>query len=257
MKYIVKEIPQNHGYLIPIGDIHWGDKGFNAYSKKKLKGYLEWVMKRDNAFVVLMGDIFNVAGRDSLTSPFDSSSSEYEEVMDFFEPYKERIIAAIEGNHCERIYEEFGFSPLALFCKALGIPYCKYSAIIRLKVGKRKNDKSRYHQNYFIFCHHTTGGSGTIGGKMNRVYKERDMAEGCEVYLGSHNHMLGAIPLETYYPSIQGGIKKRRIWFVDCGSYLDWNDSYAEKKMLAPAKIGSPRIRFSGKKDSHDVHVSL
>ncbi len=257
MKYIVKEIPQNHGYLIPIGDIHWGDKGFTKNSKKKLKGYLDWVKERDNACIFLMGDIFNVAGRESPTSPFESSSSEYEEVIDFFEPYKDKIIGAIEGNHCERIFEEFGFSPLALFCKTLGIPYCRYSAIVRFRVGKRKNDKSRYNQNYFVFMHHSSGGGGTIGSKMNRIYKERDMVEGCDVYLGGHNHMLGAVPMEIYYPSIQGGIKKRRIWYVDCGSYLDWQDSYAEKGMLAPAKIGSPRIRFDGRRECHDVHISL
>jgi hypothetical protein len=47
------------------------------------------------------------------------------------------------------------------------------------------------------------------------------------------------------------------MWFVDCGSYLEWSNSYAEKGMLAPAKLGSPRIRFDGKEYNHDVHVSL
>jgi len=259
MKYIEKSIPEDHGYLIPIGDIHWGDKSFQEYGKKKLQGYLDWVMERPNAFIFLMGDVYNVCSRQSKTTPFETDTSEYEEAINFFEPYKERILGAIDGNHEYRMYDEFGASPLSFFCRALGIPYCKYSAVIRFKVGKRKDPHAgnRYNQNYFIFAHHTTGGGTTIGGKMNRVAKERDMIEGCDVYLGAHNHQLGVVPQDIFYPSIQGGILKRRIWFVDCGSFLEWQGSYAEKGMLAPAKLGSPRIRMSGKQDDHDVHISL
>lgn len=585
MRYIEKTIPEDCGYLIPIGDCHWGDKAFKDYGKGKLLGYLKWIMERPNAYVFLMGDIYNVSGRQTKTTPFETDTNEYEEAINFFEPYKERILGAIDGNHEYRMYDEFGISPMGIFCQALKIPYCKYSAVIRFKVGKRTDSHAgnRYNQNYFVFAHHcfddqtelltksgwkkhnefvvgeevatlniaaglmqwnkindiykytdfnkmvsiktktcdlvishdhtiinrdrksgefskkyakdligkesnlpanainnnleypieddllkllcwtitegtrfskknsavritqsdkpkidhyyildiinrlskrydtkinvrlkykkgfdgkinrnydayeiyinkcqlnetikklipskkipeffsqlskrqfdivlnelilgdgtidkrsgcngfsyfqkdeneidklqalcsingyrtvkskqqkwggyplsitphqthrirkeavkeinykgvawcvsvnnetlfvrrngrvsitgnTTGGGSTIGGKMNRVAKERDMIEGCDVYLGAHNHQLGVVPQDIFYPSIQGGILRRRIWFVDCGSFLEWKDSYAEKGMLAPAKLGSPRIRMSGKQDDHDVHISL
>jgi hypothetical protein len=257
MKYLEKAIDEDCGYLIPIGDIHWGDKAFKDAGLTKLKGYLDWVMERPNAFVFLMGDIFNTAGRNSKTTPFETDNEEYVKAVEFFNDYKERIIGAIDGNHEYRMYDEFGISPLQLFCRELQVPYCKYSAVIRFKVGKRKdkNAGNRFMENYFVFAHHTTGGGGTIGGKMNRVAKEAEMIEGCDVYLGAHNHQLGVIPQDIYYPSIQGGIQKRRRWFVDCGSYLEHENSYAEKGMLAPAKLGSPRIRFDAK--SHDCHISL
>jgi len=258
MKYLEKSIDDDHGYLIPIADIHFGDKTFGEHGLQKLKGYLDWVMERPNAYVFLMGDVFNVAGRNSKTVPFETENNEYIKVADFFEPYKERILGAIDGNHEYRMYDEFGISPLQLFCRELKIPYCKYSAVIRFKVGKRKDKGvNRYKQNYFIFAHHTTGGSGTIGGRMNRVAKEAEMIEGCDVYLGAHNHQLGVIPQDIYYPSMQGGIQKRRRWFVDCGSYLEHEDSYAEKGMMAPAKLGSPIIKMSGKSSDHNIQVSL
>lgn len=259
MKYLEIAIPENCGYLIPIGDIHWGDKSFKEHGLSKLKGYLDWVMERPNAYVFLMGDIYNVSGRLTKTPPSETDPGEYEEAIDFFRPYKEKIIGAIDGNHEYRMYDEFGVSPLSLFCLTLDIPYCKYSAIIRFKVGKRthKGSGNRYEQNYFVYAHHTTGGGATIGGKMNRVAKLRDIVEGCDVFLGGHNHQLGVVPQDIFFPSMQGGVKKRRMWFVDCGSYLEWSNSYAEKGMLAPAKLGSPRIRFDGKEYNHDVHVSL
>jgi len=578
MKYLTCEIPDDNAYIIPIGDVHWGDNNFTKASLKKLKGYCDWVMERPNARIFLMGDIFNVAGRNSKTSPFESSTAEYDEATEFFRPYASRIIGAIDGNHesvakntdiltldgwknvvsvnkedlvgqfniangniefheplslvnhfaeelyciegnntkqivtpnhdvvingkkikakdidvdtisqkdfilsgeckqkgididdediriltwiimdgtiidyskynnkskkvtiqfklskelkierlksllnsldvpftykkaimsgvnklqpyyiriygdearrlfylldkikqipsswrdmnnhqlnifleellntdgskcfnhiswtsinknnvdiiqecciknnisfsysektnasgfpngklqyhCKifnngfvkdsrikikkikysdevycfenklgtlitridgkvaftgncRMYDEFGISPMQLFCKSLNIPYCKYSAMIRMKVGKRtdKGAGNRYKQNYFMYAHHTSGGGGTVGGKLNRVTKLRDVVEGCDVLLGAHNHLLATAPQDVFYPSIQGGIKKRRIWYVDCGSFLEWNDGYAEKGMLAPAKLGSPRIRLDG--DKHDVHISL
>lgn len=256
MKYIEVEIPDKVGYLIPIGDLHIGDKNFGKEGLNKLEGYLKWVKERPNARIFLNGDIFNVASRISKTSPFETDTDEYQKALEIFEPYKNQIIGATDGNHEARLLNDYGFSPLQAFCHQLGIPYCGWSALIRLKLGKR-TDGNRYRQNYFIYAHHTTGGGGTVGGKLNRVVKLRDIVEGVDVYLGSHNHQLAVAPQDVYYPSCQGGIQKRRIWYVDCGSYLSWDGSYAEKGMLAPAKLGSPRIRFSGDREHHDVHVSI
>jgi UDP-2,3-diacylglucosamine pyrophosphatase LpxH len=260
VKYLTCEIPQDHGYLIPIGDVHFSDQNFNKEGQAKLKGYLDWVTERDNAKIFLMGDIFNVAGRNEKTSPFEQKQyeediNEYTKATDFFKPYSSKIIGAIEGNHEERIYDEYGISPLQMFCRELTIPYCKYSAIVRFMVGKRR-DSNRFKQNYFVFFHHTIGGGSTVGSKLNRVAKLRDIVEGVDVMCGGHNHQLAVAPQEVYYPSIQGGIRKRRIWFVDCGSYVDYNNSYAEQKQLSPTKLGSPRIRLAGKEE-HDIHVSL
>lgn len=579
MKYLTLDIPEDHAYIIPIGDCHFGDKNFSKDSKAKLKGYCDWVMERDNARIFLMGDIFNTAGRNSKTSPFESDINEYQIATDFFKPYASKIIGAVDGNHecfddktelltsrgyinqeeiknneivltkniktgllewqkikkihrynfngeinniksklldlsitddhrmilrnqygkyriselskekksvtrkyipvsglldleginktndeiaisawflaegwyhtkynyirfaqrkekvnlitnildrmkikyslierkkrtisilgkiikkqdiqyevhilgkdnkkikklipsknylpswvfkmnekqtdifiknyiladgsikkegsmmiysseknivdelqtllitngyrasvseyrngqyrinitkrkeisldggigrfikkrkyngiiwcvttpndtvfvrrngivsCTgncRMYDEFGISPLQLFCRELNIPYCKYSAMVRVRVNKRtgKNDGNRYRQNYFLYAHHSTGGGGTVGGKLNRAVKLRDIVEGVDVLLTGHNHQLAVAPQDVFYPSNQGGIKKRRIWYVNCGSYLDWDNGYAEKGMLAPTKLGSPRIRLSGG-DNHDCHISI
>jgi hypothetical protein len=260
MKYLVHEIPSKVAYIIPIGDLHVGDKSFNKEGKAKLFGYLKWVKEHEeNARIFLGGDLFNAASRESATSPFESDDgeNEFNTLVKIFEPYRHLIIGAIEGNHEERILNDYGFSQTAALCHVLKIPYCKYSAVLRLKVGKRKGS-NRFYQNYFIYFHHTTGGGATLGSKINRVEKLRNIIEGADVYVGFHNHQLAAAPLDVYYPSMQKrDVLKRRIWFVDAGHYLNYQDSYAEKKMLAPAKIGSPRIRFSGKKNSHDVHISL
>ena len=258
MKFLTVDIPEDHAYLIPIGDIHFGDPAFQTDGLKKLIGYLEWVKERPNARVFINGDLFNVGSRSSATSPFQTDPKEYENAIDFFEPYAKYIIGATMGNHENRMEDEFGVNPLQLFCRALSIPYCKYSAAVRIRVGKRgEKSGNRYFQSYYIYFHHSTGGGATIGGKLNRVVKLREIIEGIDVFCGSHNHQLAAAPQDIFYPSAQGGVKKRRMWFVDCGSFLSWEDSYAEKAMLPPSKLGSPRIRLSGEQQNKDVHVSL
>jgi hypothetical protein len=255
MQYLECEIPEDKAYIIPIGDLHLGDK---AFKKSILMGYLDWVKERPNARIFLNGDIFNVASRISKTDPFSTNTDEYQAAIDLFRPYASQIIGATDGNHEARMLDMFGVSPMQYLCLSLNIPYCKWSAVVRVKVGKPSLGKhGGWKQNYFLYFHHTTGGGGTIGGKLNRVTKLRDIVEGIDVYFGSHNHQLAVAPQDVYYPSIQSKeVLKRRIWYVDCGSYLEWNDSYAEKGMMAPTKLGSPRVRLEGKK-KHDIHVSI
>ena len=255
MKYLEVVIPQKVGYLIPIGDLHIGDPGFKEGGLKKLKGYLDWVKERPEARIFLNGDIFNVASRTSPTSPFETDTTEYQIALDIFAPYKKQIIGGLDGNHEARMINDYGFSPVALFCHELGIPYCGWSALIKFKIHKRNVGKG-YRQYYYVYAHHTTGGGGTIGGKLNRVVKLDELVEGVDVFIGSHNHQLAVAPTEIYYPG-EHGIKKRVKWYVDCGSYLGWDRSYAEKGQMRPTKLGSPRIRFDGSSEHHDCHVSL
>lgn len=264
MRYISATVKDTHAYLLPIGDIHLGDKAFGKVGRAKLKGYLEWVARTPNARIFLMGDIFNVAGRGTKTSPFESSASEYEEAHEWFNPVCKQILGVIDGNHEARMLDMFGYSPLQAFCARLEVPYCGWSAVLELKVGKNRTNA------YYCYMHHTTGGGGSLGGALNRSVKLQDIVQGIDVFCGGHNHQLACGVKSVYRPDPDGQrMQLRKVTFVDCGSYLDWDESYAEKGGYPPGKLGSPRLRFQGYKDAkrgsrpdchdltHDVHVSL
>lgn len=243
-------------YCLPVGDIHWGDKAFKRVGREKLKGNLDWLQEhKDHAFGILMGDIYNVAGRDTKTSPFESDSNEYDEATEFFLPYRELFVGAISGNHEVRMVNSYGFNPLKPFCKALGIPFLGASALLRIQVGARP-DSSWFWQNYYMAVHHTTGGGGTLGNALNSVAKIEKVIAGCDVYAGGHNHQLVTGVRQTYLPTTTGPTM-RKVHYVSCGAYLDYPGSYAEDAMMSPGKLGSPRIRFNGERDRHDVHVSI
>lgn len=280
MRYLHHDVVADCAYLIPIGDIHIGDKAFGKRGRAKLAGYIEWVKKTPNARIFIMGDVFNVAGRHTKTSPFESSANEYQEAESIFMPVRDKILGAIDGNHEARILDMFGYSPLQAFCARLEVPYCGWSAVLELNVGglypmrrtpRYKGDpqtaKGRYNQ-YHIYFHHTTGGGGTLGGALNRSVKLQDIIHGIDVYCGGHNHQLATGVRTVFQPYPPGRrVVERKVTYVDCGSYLDWDESYAERGMLASGKLGSPRVRFAGFKhtstlqqshdDSRDVHVSL
>jgi hypothetical protein len=258
----------NDIYIYTIGDIHLGDLNFTEASEKKLKGYIEFIKKTPNAFAILQGDILNVATRLSKTSPFDQNMTlkeQIERAVELFEPIKGKILGAVDGNHENRLSDFTGYSPTISLCERLGIDYMKDSAIYIIRMScHSKKDTPR--TSFTIYSAHGSGGGKSIGSKMNRVDAMRAIVSNCDVYASGHNHMMGCVPTITQViNSSEGKVETIRQMLVDTGSFLDWNNSYAERLQLPPSKLGSPRIHLiverktiNGVEEVHrDVHVSL
>lgn len=235
-------------YLLPIGDCHIGDKAFNKESEIKLKGYIKWVKETKNARVFLMGDILNCATRVSKTSPFEQNMTLKEQIdyaTRLFNPIKDKILGAIDGNHELRLSDYSGYSPTITLCERLNIPYFGDSAVLLFGLGCRKKSVKSPRATFCGYFHHTTGGGSTIGSKINAPDKLRNIVCNGDFYCGSHNHMLGCVHSMVYkINESSGSIEELRQMIVDCGGYLNYSDSYAEAKMLQPLRIGSPRIHL-------------
>lgn len=243
-------------YLLPVGDIHFGDHAFQREGKAKLRANLEWLREhQDEARGVIMGDVFNIAGRTDKTSPYENNPKEISEGADFFAPYADLFVGAIRGNHERRIVNQYGFDPMELFCKMTNIPYLGISALLRIQVGKRP-DENWFWQTYYMYVHHTTGGGKSLGSALARVEQLSSIVAGCDVYAGGHNHQLVTGTKSVYTPTPTGP-KPMKQHYVSCGSYLPYAGSYAEEGQYTPSKLGSPRIRFSGVREHRDVHISV
>jgi hypothetical protein len=247
-------IESNECQLIPYGDIHLGDRAFNKESQDKLKANLEKTYKNPNARVILMGDIFNCSTRQSATSPYEQIHEQELDIgIQYFEKIAKqgKIIGALDGNHEERLMDFANFSIMNAFCKALNIPYLGTSVALELVVGKRNKLTRHGSVSYQVYAHHTSGGGGTLGSKVNRTDKLRELLVGADVYLGGHNHQLHSVRASHKLMDTKSKqIISRDQYIVGCGSYLEWNNSYAERKQLAPNHLGSPVITFkAGKRD--------
>jgi hypothetical protein len=250
MKSIRVTLPKKAeaAYVLPIGDLHIGDQAFGKDGFEKLKANLEWatVDAKHPVRIILMGDIFNFAGRNQKTSPFESDPDEVFKAEELFEPYAPLIVGAIRGNHERRVVNEFGYDPLALFCRHLKIPYMGVSGVVRFDVGS---------QSYDVAVHHSTGGGGSIGNALNQATKLESVYTGCDAYLIGHNHQLTTGAQDRYSMDANGNLRSKRVVYVCCGSYLAYAESYAEEAMMKPGKMGSPRLRLNGL--DHDLHVSV
>jgi len=260
LKLIEKIDYSDKVYLVPLGDIHLGARGVDI---NKLKGYIDWIKNTPGAYTFLMGDTFDVATLSSPTNPHYQEMNLNEAIKfayDLFSPIKDKILGAITGNHESRLEKFAGFNPLQTFCEAWNIPYAGYSAVLRFRVGRyeRKSGLVSPRVEYLIYAHHTTAGGSTLGGKLNRVQKLSDIFEGASAYLGGHNHTKALGEQNIAYLSKSGNgkatIKYKRVAFVDCGSFLEYDGSYAEMQMLSPSNTGAPRIRLDGTK--FDLHIS-
>jgi len=260
MMYLENEVPFPKAYIICVGDLHFSDESFKTKSYSKLRGYVQWVKENPESRVVLGGDLFNVATLQSKTSPFRQRMSVNDEMsclVEILTPIKNQIAGAIEGNHEQRAKQFLDLSLIEVLCGKLDIPYLGFSGVICFKVGKKRSKAGgQWNQRYYIYFHHTTGGGATIGGGLNRVEKLGNIVEGVDCYCGFHNHKLSSSRSTIFYPNPDSKrIEERIITHVTCGGYLQYEDSYAEEKMLRPVKLGSPRIRLNG--ITKDLHVSL
>src|SRR5664280_938311 len=263
MRLIEASDKRNFCYLLPIGDIHAGSPQSDL---EKFEGYLKWA-KEERAYIFGMGDLFDTVVIGGLSSPFGATMGLREckkYLKDRLRPVKDLILGMILGNHEARLVKIAECDLIEDLCDDLGIPYCGFSAVLKIGVGhnarhRADGDKTCSRISYTAFMHHTTGGGATPGGKLNRVYKLTDLFEGADLLIGAHNHMEIAGTVDRYrlHRTDDGKsvLKPDKVFIVDSGSFLNWDGSYAEQMMLPPSHTGAPRIRLDGLK--HDVHVSL
>ena len=211
-----------------------------------------------------MGDLFDVATLDSATEVWGQQMSingALQMLVKKFAPIQKQIIGAITGNHEDRLVRYSNFNPVQTLCDMLEVPYCNYSAVLRFRIGGHKNSRLNIVSptvEYVFYAHHTTGGGATIGGKLNRIAKLNAIFAGADAYLGGHNHAK-ALGEETVYTLSKNGrgearLTQKKVMYIDTGSFLVYENSYAEKQMLTPAHTGAVRIRMDGSRK--DLHVS-
>ena len=174
----IETLPFEEMYLVPIGDVHLGDKAFTKESRMKLRETIDFVAEHENARVVLMGDILNTATRGSKTSPFEQNMDLKEQIetsRSLFQPIAGKIIGAVTGNHEGRIEDFAGYDPTIALCHLLGIKHFKYTGVVTFRLGERMDrGKVKNMVSYTAVFQHSVGGGKKIGSKLNRAEEMRN-----------------------------------------------------------------------------------
>lgn len=230
--------------LVPIGDLHIGDK---CSRLDLVRQAINYVKHRDNARVVLLGDILNVATKTSPgAGPFDQNMDTTDQIklaVELFSPIKDQIITSLTGNHCDRLSNHAGLDIAELLALSLNVPYGGFSSVINLTVGK---------QAYTVYLTHGHGGGTTKSGVLNAIKKLANIYPGADVYLRGHSHQFMVVPERTFTGD-NGQICPRDRYYVDTGSFTDYLGSYAERANYQPVIPSCWSIKFSAKR--HNIKI--
>ena len=231
--------------LVPVGDLHLGAPTCNI---EKFLGTIDYI-KKSGALVILMGDLMEAASKHSVSSGWVDQEIKPQDQLDLLcevlEPIKGQILCLIEGNHEFRIWNEVGIRVAKIMASKLGVPFVGYSCFVRLKVQK---------QNYVIYAQH--GSSGAMYGhtKMAAVKRTAQHTE-ADIYLYAHVHELAAESQSFRKLDLRSRtVKYSKKQFVITGHFLEYENSYAERKNYFPGKTGVAKLTFLGNR--RDCHIS-
>ena len=230
MTFDVRRPEDNEVGLAVCTDYHVGSKNCDVGAIKK------WVQEiKDNGWLVLvLGDICEMSLKTSVGDVYEqvlSPSDQLKEATDLLAPIKDQIIGTIGGNHSQRVVRAVGMDPDAMLADNLGVPYAPFIMQGRIQVGDA---------HWKVVAHHGAGGGMLIGSKLNMAAKLSKIYPMADLLLVGHGHGDVAGSDVVYDLAINAGSVKQvrhTRHYSMCGSALEYEGSYAEAKMLAPAQM--------------------
>ena len=231
--------------LIPVGDLHLGSPTCNV---EKFLKTIEFI-KNTDCRIVLMGDLMEAASKSSVGAGWVEQTytpqDQLDSLVEILEPIKDKVLISLEGNHEERIWKGSGMKVSKILANMLEVPYGGYSAFIKIRVGN---------QNYMIYAQHGSSNAWYPHTKLTAAMRTAQHTE-ADLYLYGHTHELLSLAVPWRYMDKRSRtIKFGKRYFVLTGSFLEYANSYAEKKNMYPVKTGIANIILSGRE--WDIHVS-
>jgi len=250
-------------YLVPLADWHIGCR---EVSFDKIKGYIDWIKKRPNAFTLLNGDMMNCAWKEStpelfedLTTPDDA----YNQLRTILEPIKDKILMVTRGGHEESIFRRVGADYMARLAYDLGeLPYRPNGGMLGIRLGRNNHTAM-----FYAYAVHGWGGARTIGAKVKKAQDLMSVAD-VDCYILSHDHTQNVNRVNLLEPPRSRVSFKRanymtikRKLFINTGGFIKYS-GYIQRKGYVPQDLGTPRIRIELKntkeKSYHlDIHASI
>lgn len=231
-------------YIIPIGDLHFGNKFYNPEYLDKVFKFID--KHRNRCRIILMGDLFEVATKTSVgRGVYDENYPTYDQYktgIRLFKPYKDLIDLVIQGNHEERIIRDTSFDIIEEFCERLEVPqaYGNFEGMVNVTFDNGMT--------YSLYAFHGSTGGTKEGSAINALLKMKERAMS-HIYLMGHTHKLLDFSRTLSLPN-PGGDEAVVIpqMFVNTGTALG-DGGYGTMKGLPLQEIGFGAIQvFSDKR---------
>lgn len=236
--------------LVLLGDLHIG---YPTVEIDRLIEDIE-IIKNRGCYVILMGDLIEAGIRtsigDSLFYQELSPQEQMDRVFDIIAPLEKKLLGIVQGNHEKRIYKETGVDISKILAEQYfrykKVHYFGYSSYHIFRVGK---------QTYTAYITHGSTGSRLPYTKMKAILdygKHLDV----DIIASGHTHELNSYTATKKKIDLRRKkIVSKKTYYVLTGSYLGYEDSYAEQKGMMPSKIGYAKLKLY--KDDWDIFVSI
>ena len=236
---------KEYAEVVFLGDIHLGSKQCDVKRFLRMVDYCN----KNNLYVFLMGDLIEMATRDSIGSAVYEQEyigqDQVEKMLDILKPLadKKLILGLLNGNHEERVYKATGIDVSKMFARELNVPYLGNACWNQFRVGS---------ESYAIYSLHGRTGARFDGTTLLAIERISASFFADVVIMGhSHKCVSSVVLMQKVY---RGQVKEHKKHLVVTGSYLKYDGGYAQTAGMNISKLGSPKIKFFSNK--HDIHVS-
>lgn len=232
-----------------LADLHLGESTCNI---KAFRKWRDMILEASNRYVILNGDVINMALKDSKSDIYSEKlkpSEQLELLKKELEPVKHRILVATGGNHDkDRVAKGTGIDILQHIFLELGIPevYVPAGAFLKVKFGKRTYNQKQQVYNFYI-NHQTSSSLPTIERFCGNL-------DGVDCYVFSHVHKpLSRVISKVCVDSRNDTIRQKDCYILITGSFLDWIGSYGQAKNMQPQANIMGYFKLSGKERKIEV----
>ena len=260
---IVLPVPKKDEYvsIFSICCLHIGHKCHDA---QKALSYRDYILKTPDTYAWDLGDdIENAIPGDEVHNSmmWDSRMTpeeQYEAAKEFWKPLVEagKLLITHDSNHWWRSEAKTGisiaremnvfFNGVAKGVKKNAPKWGRWQSFSRVHIGKYV---------YKIHSWHGSGSSTTPSSVLNKC-RSQAMTHHADVFLMGHFHRK-MIDEDLYFDWPDGAgkpVQKKRVYGVT-GSFLKWDDSYAERAGLSPGILGAIKVQLGATR--WDVKISL
>lgn len=219
-KPIVIDTPQEYDEieLYFAHDLH---KGSCEHDSKKWDSFVKEILAEPNRYVGFVGDCFDNGTKNSKTNIYEQSigiAEQVEWVSEQFTILKDRIVAIVPGNHCERTTKEVGLYPLydCALISGTADRYRQHFAIVDIGVGFKKELRGNHIQYRYI---------GYLAHKFRdtKLYNSSDFIDGIDFAAYGHDHdAKDHARSKLVYNPVRRTIKQKNIDVLNSGAFLTY-----------------------------------
>lgn len=260
MKVIKAELKaiNNEVEIYGMGDLHIGSANCNL---QLISDLIDHILKKKNRYVVFNGDLLDCTYADSKGNVYENEMQPQEALsyaVNLLKPLVDnnRVLCSCGGNHDDdRSMRLIGVSLAQQLAVLLGIgeTYSSDSIMLLARVCngiKGKNDKNAYYRIYIN--HGNNGGGGTMGSRANALEKMALVVPMADVYIHHHTHSPMVFKDQCVdIVETKGICTWHERLFVNGNAFLNYFNSYAEKKILKPQSQSIPVIRLKSVRENN------